>query len=75
GLLNANGICVSSLPNKSNVCTLLRSPHTDKKSREQFRKRSFKKLISLSMSRSFLYFLMKKEFITSKVRSDSFLGA
>ena len=63
-----------SLPNKSKIYTLLRSPHTDKKSREQFRKRELKKLVLISMHQSFLSFLIKKEFITSKIRSTSFLG-
>ncbi|WP_435179430.1 30S ribosomal protein S10, partial [Escherichia coli] len=63
-----------SLPSKSKIYTLLRSPHTDKKSREQFRKRELKKLLLLSMHQSFLSFLIKKEFITSKIRSTSFLG-
>lgn len=64
-----------SLPNKKKIYTLLRSPHTDKKSREQFRKRELKKLMSLTFHQSFLFFLIRKEFITSKIRSSSFLGS
>lgn len=65
---------VVSLPNERSIYTLLRSPHTDKKSREQFRKRVFKRAIHIAMRKSFLNFLIKKEYIASKVRSHSFLG-
>ncbi|MBN1633369.1 MAG: 30S ribosomal protein S10 [Ignavibacteria bacterium] len=35
------------LPTKKNVYTVLRSPHVDKKSREQFETRSHKRLIDI----------------------------
>ncbi|MBK6504416.1 MAG: 30S ribosomal protein S10 [Ignavibacteria bacterium] len=35
------------LPSKKNVYTVLRSPHVDKKSREQFETRSHKRLIDI----------------------------
>lgn len=62
---------VVSLPNKKEIFTLLRSPHTDKKSREQFRKLQYRKLLKgiHFFSYSLIRFLTKKEHITSKVRS------
>jgi hypothetical protein len=59
------------LPNKREIFTLLRSPHTDKKSREQFRKLQYKKLLKgIGFFSYFLIrFLAKKEHITSKIRS------
>jgi len=62
---------VVSLPNKKEIFTLLRSPHTDKKSREQFRKLQYRKLLKgmSFFSHSFIRFLIKKEHITSKIRS------
>lgn len=66
-----NNFKIVSLPNKKQIFTLLRSPHTDKKSREQFRKLEFKKLIKgiTFFSNSFVNFLVKKEHVTSKIRS------
>ena len=40
------------LPTKKNVYTVLRSPHVDKKSREQFETRSHKRLIDILNSSS-----------------------
>lgn len=64
-------LSVVSLPNKKEIFTLLRSPHTDKKSREQFRKLQYRKLLhGISFfSYSLIRFLTKKEHITSKIRS------
>ena len=70
-LFSTNELAAVSLPSKKQIFTLLRSPHTDKKSREQFRKREYKKIINMSLlfSDHFLKFLAKKECITSKIRS------
>jgi len=73
-ILRTNKMKIVTLPNTSSIYTLLRSPHTDKKSREQYRKSEFKKLISMRYVRSFLLFVVKKESITSKIRGVSFLG-
>ena len=50
------------LPTKKKIYTVLRSPHVDKKSREQFERRSHKRLIDiLSTSSKTVDALMKLE--------------
>jgi hypothetical protein len=45
-LLNNNNFIISKLPNKNKKITLLRSPHIDKKSREQFEIITHKSMIT-----------------------------
>lgn len=43
-----NDISIASLPSKKKIITVLRSPHTDKKSREQFSYREHKRVVCIS---------------------------
>lgn len=62
--IQQNGII--SMPKKSNKLTLLRSPHIDKKSREQFGIFLHKKLLVLKFS-SKISFVIFKYLIKTKV--------
>lgn len=46
--LTGSGFCGFPLPSKTTYLTLLRSPHVDKKSREQFQCKTHKRLIEIS---------------------------
>jgi ribosomal protein S10 len=45
-LLNSSDLVISKLPNRGRKITLLRSPHIDKKSREQFEIITHKSIIT-----------------------------
>lgn len=43
-------VSCSHLPNKKKIYTVLRSPHIDKKSREQFEMRTYTSLVTLNIN-------------------------
>lgn len=65
---------VVSLKTDNSIYTVLRSPHTDKKSREQFKKTQYRKLVRSLVSNKLVYLIVKKEFISSKIRISSLIG-
>lgn len=65
---------VISLKTNNSIYTVLRSPHTDKKSREQFKKTQYRKLIRCLVSSKLISLIVKKEFISSKIRINSLIG-
>lgn len=63
-LANSNEFKVSysHLPNKRKVYTVLRSPHIDKKSREQFEMRTYTSLITLDIHNKIDMSVLIKDF-------------
>lgn len=73
-LIYSQVLNVISLKTDNSIYTVLRSPHTDKKSREQFKKTQYRKLIRCLVSSKLVSLIVKKEFISSKIRISSLIG-
>ncbi len=56
------------LPTKKKIYTVLRSPHVNKKSREQFEQREHKRLIDIHANEKTVETLKKLEIVSTNIR-------